>query len=727
MATLLHRLGRTAFRCRLRFLTGWLALLFLVGGAFAAYGSHLDSEATIPGSESQEGIDLLERSLPEATGVTAQLVFAAPPGKTVDDPAHKARIRDAVREARSAPQVAEVTDPFKTGSISADRRTALAQVLYPIKRDVLEDSSVTALEDIAATARSGGLRAEVGGTVYSTAGMEAGVGEAIGVGVALVVLVLTFGSLLAAGLTLLTAVAGLAIGLLGLMLVSNVATISDTAPSLALMVGLAVGIDYTLFIGSRHRSQLAEGMAAEESAARAVATAGGAVVFAGLTVIVALAGLSVVGIPFLTVMGLAAALTVLMAVAAAITLFPALLGLAGERLRPRPGSRAGRPGRAGAGGLRWARLVTRRPLVTIPVVLLALGAMALPALRLDLAMPDNGTADPASTQRKAYDLISDAFGPGSNGRLLILVQTRGGDPVRAADRVAGGLDIRGVKSIGDPERGGDGRTAVVNLVPEQGPRSEATQGLVRRIRARTPALGAAADARVLVTGSTPAAIDVSDRLRDSLPPFTAVVVGLSLLLLLLVFRSVLVPIKAAAGFLLSAGAAFGAVVAVFQWGWLARLFGVATTGPVFSFMPIVVIAVLFGLAMDYQVFLVSRIREEHVHTGRPREAVLTGARHTGRVITAAALIMFAVFASFVTTDDLTLKPIALGLAAGVLADAFLVRMTLVPAVLALTGKAAWWIPRRLDRILPDLDIEGARLGRPAAHADPAAEPVAPSR
>ncbi|WP_242888241.1 MMPL family transporter [Actinomadura litoris] len=730
MATLLYRLGRTAFRYRLRFLTGWLALLFLIGGAFAAYGSHLDSEATIPGSESQEGIDLLERSLPEATGVTAQLVFAAPPGKTVDDPAYKARIRGAVREAHSAPQVAEVTDPFKTRSISVDRRTALAQVLYPIKRDVLEDSSVTALEDIAATARSGGLRAEVGGTVYSTAGMEAGVGEAIGVGVALVVLVLTFGSLPAAGLTLLTAVAGLAIGLLGLMLVSNIATISDTAPSLALMVGLAVGIDYALFIGSRHRSQLAEGMAAEESAARAVATAGGAVVFAGLTVIVALAGLSVVGIPFLTVMGLAAALTVLMAVAAAITLFPALLGLAGERLRPRPGSRAGRPGRAGAGGLRWARLVTRRPLITIPVVLLALGAMALPALRLDLAMPDNGTADPASTQRRAYDLISDAFGPGSNGRLLILVQTRGGDPVRAADRVAGGLDIRGVKSISDPERGGDGRTAVVNLVPEQGPRSEATQGLVRRIRARTPALGAAADARVLVTGSTPAAIDVSDRLRDSLPPFTAVVVGLSLLLLLLVFRSVLVPIKAAAGFLLSAGAAFGAVVAVFQWGWLARLFGVATTGPVFSFMPIVVIAVLFGLAMDYQVFLVSRIREEHVHTGRPREAVLTGARHTSRVITAAALIMFAVFASFVTTDDLTLKPIALGLAAGVLADAFLVRMTLVPAVLALTGKAAWWIPHWLDRTLPDLDIEGARLGRPAAHADPAdpaAEPVAPSR
>ncbi|TDC55290.1 MMPL family transporter [Actinomadura sp. KC345] len=715
MSTLLYRLGRTAFRHRFRFLAGWLLLLLLAGGGLAAFGSHLDSEATIPGSQSQQGIDLLERSLPEATGVTAQLVFAAPPGTTIDDPAHRARIQSTVREAAAAPQVAEATDPFRTGTVSADRRTALAQVLYPIKRDVLEDSSVTALEDVAAAARLGGLRAEVGGTVYSTAGMHLGIGEVIGLVVAVIVLVVTFGSLLAAGLTLTTAITGLVIGLLGLMLVSNIATVSDTAPSLALMVGLAVSIDYALFIGSRHRTQLTDGMGAEESAARATATAGGAVVFAGLTVVIALAGLAVVGIPFLTVMGLAAALTVLMAVAAAITLLPALLGLAGERLRPKSRARIARPQRVGAGGLRWARLVTRRPLLTIPVVLLALGAMALPALKLDLAMPDNGTADPASTQRKAYDLISDAFGPGNNGRLLVLVHTRRGDPVRAAAQIGNGLDLPGVVSISDPEPGTDGRTAVLNLVPEQGPRTQATQRLVRDIRARTHALGAAAGAQVLVTGSTPAAIDVSDRLRDSLAPFTAIVVGLSLLLLLLVFRSVLVPVKAAAGFLLSAGAAFGAVVAVFQWGWLAEAFGVATTGPVFSFMPIVVIAVLFGLAMDYQVFLVSRIREEHVSTGRPREAVLTGSRHTTRVITAAALIMFAVFAGFVTTDDLTLKPIALGLAAGILADALLVRMTLIPAVLTLTGHSAWWLPRWVGRLLPDLDIEGAALtARPRA-------------
>lgn len=732
MATLLHRLGRTAFRHRARFLAGWLLLLALTAGGLVAAGSHLDSEATIPGAESQRGIDVLERALPAATGVTAQLVFAAPPGATVDDPVHRARIGAAVREAAAAPQVAEATDPFQNGAVSADRRTALAQVLYPIKRDALDDSSVTALEDIAAKARADGLRAEVGGSVYSTAGMHAGIGEGIGVAVAVAVLVLTFGSLLAAGLTLLTAITGLAIGLLGVLLASSIATVSSTAPSLALMIGLAVGIDYALFVGSRHRTQLAAGMDAEESAARATATAGTAVVFAGLTVVIALAGLAVVGIPFLTVMGLAAALTVLMAVAAAITLLPALLGLAGERLRPASGSRTARrtgpdarPGGPGGGGLRWARLVTRRPLVTIPVVLLALAAMALPALKLDLAMPDNGTADPVSTQRKAYDLISGAFGPGSNGRLLVLVRTRDADPVRAAGTVAAGLHLPGVVSVGAPEPGTDGRTAVVTLVPAQGPRSEATRRLVRDIRSRTPRLGAAADAEVLVTGSTPAAIDVSDRLKGSLPPFTALVVGLSLLLLLLVFRSVVVPVKAAAGFLLSAGAAFGAVVAVFQDGVLASLFGVATTGPVFSFMPIVVIAVLFGLAMDYQVFLVSRIREEYVRTCLPRDAVLTGARHSGRVITAAALIMLSVFAGFVTTDDLTLKPIALGLAAGILADAFLVRMTLVPAVLALAGEGAWWLPSWLDRLLPRLDVEGAALQAREPAAEEAGEPVAP--
>ena len=724
MASLLHSLGRAAFRRRGRFLACWLLLIALVGGGLGTYGSYLDSEATIPGSQSQEGIDVLEKSLPSSTGVTAQLVFVAPKGERVTDAAHRAVIRETVRKAAKAPQAERAVDPFQAKSVSGDGRTALAQVLYPIKRDALEDSSVTALEEIAESARDGGLRAEVGGTIYSTAGMSPGIGEVIGLVVAVLVLVLTFGSLLAAGLPLLTALIGLATGLLGLLLVSNIATVSSTAPSLALMVGLAVGIDYALLILSRHREQLAAGMDAEESTARATATAGSAVVYAGLTVIIALAGLTVVGIPFLSVMGLAAAGTVLMAVAVAITLLPALLGLAGERIRPKPGSRADRRERAAShsgrnGGERWARLVTRRPLITVLTVVLGLAAVAIPAFQLSLAMPDNGTAAPESTQRKAYDQISEAFGPGNNGRLLVLVQATHGDPESAAADVTAGLEragLPGIASIGAPQLGRDGRTAILTVVPENGPREEKTEQLVRDMRAATPALGAKAGADILVTGSTAAAIDVSDRLRDSLLPFGAIVVGFALLLLLLVFRSVVIPVKAAVGFLLSLGAALGTVVAVFQWGWLAGLLGVATTGPVFSFMPIVLIAVLFGLAMDYEVFLVSRMREEYAHTGRHHEAVVAGSRHASRVVTAAALIMFSVFASFVTTEDLTLKPIALGLAVGIVIDAFLVRMTLVPAVLALVGKRAWWLPRPLDRVLPDLDIDGGTLGSPEPEA-----------
>ncbi|MEV6166243.1 MMPL family transporter [Streptomyces sp. NPDC052052] len=726
MATLLYSLGRAAFRHRGRFLAGWLLLIALVGGGLVMFGSQLDSEATIPGSQSQKGIDVLEKSLPSSTGVTAQIVFVAPKGSTVDDPDHRTVIEKTVAAAGKAPQVETAVDPFEVQSVSADRRTALAQVLYPIKRDALEDSSVAALEKIAFDARSSGLRAEVGGTIYSTAGLEVGTGEVIGLVVAVLVLVITFGSLPAAGLPLLSALVGLVVGLVGLLLVSNVATVSSTAPSLALMVGLAVGIDYALLILSRHRTQLANGMDAQESAARATGTAGSAVVFAGLTVIIALSGLTVVGIPFLSVMGLAAAGTVLMAVLVAITLLPALFGFAGTRLKPRPGSRAARRERDTADsagrsmGERWARIVTRRPLVTVVAVVLGLGAMALPASQLTLAMPDNGTAAPESTQRKAYDLISDAFGPGRNGRLIVLVRTERTDPEAAARQVAAGidrLDLPEVLSVSSPQAGTDGRTAIVTVVPKAGPRAEETVQLVRDIRAVTPGLGEKAEAEVLVTGSTAAAIDVSDRLSDSLIPFAAIVVGLALLLLLFVFRSIVVPVKAAVGFLLSVGAAFGAVVAVFQWGWLADRFGVPTTGPVFSFMPIVLMAVLFGLAMDYEVFLVSRMREEYVRTGRHGESVIAGSRYASRVVTAAALIMFSVFASFVTAEDLTLKPIALGLAVGIVVDAFLVRMALVPALLALVGKGAWWLPRWLDRLLPDLDVEGAELDSPKPHED----------
>jgi RND superfamily putative drug exporter len=746
MATLLARLGRASYRQRGLVSVAWLAVLGAVVALLVTVGGSFDDRFTIPGSESQEALDQLNEASPGVGGVGAEIVFVAPEGATVADPAVAGAIAQVVAAAEQAPQVASVIDPYESQALSPDGRAALAAVQFDVPREELDGSSLDALRESTDAASDAGLEVAVGGNAFGTTTVHIGATEFIGVAVAVLVLVLTFGSLLAAGMNLLTSLIGVGVGMGGLLLASNLVTLSSTAPTLALMIGLAVGIDYTLFILSRHRTQLATGMDPEESAARATGTAGSAVVFAGLTVVIALSGLSVVGIPFLTVMGVGAAGTVLIAVLVALTLLPALLGFAGRRLAPKPGSRAARReqadaeadatgGIAGSAGARWARLVTRRPLLTVVGVLAGLAVLAIPAPQLQLALPDNSSAAPETSQRQAYDLISEHFGPGLNGPLVVLVE--GLQPATAQQSVGSIAAAIGGTPTGTPGgfRGGlddvayampsllpDGTTALVTVIPESGPQDEATNALVADLRDLAPALEAETGAGLAVTGQTAVAIDVSDRLADALLPFALVVVGLALLLLLLVFRSILVPVKAAVGFLLSVGASFGAVVAVFQWGWLADLFGVPATGPVISFLPVILMAVLFGLAMDYEVFLVSRMREEYVHGAAPREAVVTGARHAARVVVAAALIMFSVFASFVTIDDVIVKAIAFGLAVGILVDAFVVRMTLVPAVLALLGRSAWWLPRWLDRVLPDLDVEGARLGA-AAPTTPAREPV----
>ncbi|WP_369232362.1 MMPL family transporter [Streptomyces sp. R21] len=729
MASLLYRLGRGAFRHRRSVLAAWLAVLAAVIACLVAFGGQTDDEFTIPGSESQQAMDTLRASLPSAAGTSAQIVFVAPKGHEITEPRYASVVSATMAKADKAPQVAAVTDPIQSRTISPEHTTALGQVRYQVGKADLADTSLPALEKTTQAAKDAGLTVEVGGSAYgSGAGSEGGHSkELLGLVVALCVLAITFGSLFAAGMPLLTAVTGVATTLLGLQALTGVFTVSSTAPSLASMLGLAVGIDYALFILSRHRSQLATGMDTEESAATATATAGSAVVFAGLTVVIALAGLAVVRIPFLTVMGIAGAASVLIAVAVAITLLPALMGFTGERLRPKPGSRADRRERAahGAGhsakrafGERWGALAIRRPLVTLVTVLVGLLALAAPARDLQLALPDNGSAPAASGQRKAYDIVSDSFGPGFNGPLMILADTSGAkDPQQATAALTKDLkETPGVATVGRAQLTKDG-DAVIQVVPKTGPEDEKTKDLVEHIRDEAPDWQEKTGADVSVTGTTAVGIDVSARLADSLLPFALVVVGLSLLLLLLVFRSLVVPLKASLGFLLSVAATFGAVVAVFQWGWLAGLLGVAETGPVVSILPILVMAVLFGLAMDYEMFLVSRMREAYVHGAGPREAILSGSRHASRVVTAAALIMFGVFASFVPGGSSMLKPIAFALAFGVLVDAVVVRMTLVPAVLALVGRAAWWLPKWLDRLLPDVDIEGERLSRAATAAE----------
>ncbi|MEO6879406.1 MAG: MMPL family transporter [Mycobacteriaceae bacterium] len=718
MATALARLGRFAFRRRRTVLAAWLVLLVLAGGAALAFKGPTDNQFTIPGTESQQALDVLSAQLPTATEASADVVFAPPAGETVQDPKVQAAINDVLARAKAIPG-AKVTPPSKTGIAAPDGTLVVARVTVDKPVDEVTPADRTALEATATQARADGVQVEFGGQLFGGGTPGVSATEGIGVVVAFLVLIVTFGSLAAAGMPLLTGIIGVGIGLGGLTALSGVITLSSTAPILALMLGLAVGIDYSLFIVSRHRAQLAAGMDLEASTARATGTAGSAVVFAGLTVIIALSGFAVVGIPFLTVMGLGAAATVAVTVGVALTLVPAMLGFAGDRLRPKPGSRAARRATGQTMGARWVGGVIRRPVVAVVVCVLALGVMAIPALSLQLGLPSAATAAPDSTQRKAYDLIAERVGPGVNGPLTVVVQTEAGSSAQAAaaaltKSLTGSQDVAAVQP--SPALPGD-TLAIVSVVPGSGPDTPATSELVQRIRSSVGPVEQSTRSQISVTGQTALGIDVSSSLSSALPVFILVVVGLALLLLGIVFRSIVVPIKAALGFLLTVGASLGAVVAVFQWGWLSSVFGVNATGPIISFLPVLMVGILFGLAMDYQVFLVSRMREDFVGGAEALAAVRSGFGAGARVVTAAALIMASVFSGFVLADDTIIKPIGFALALGVLLDAFVVRMTFVPAVMALFGTHAWWFPRWLDRIVPRLDIEGEALGEPGTSAD----------
>ena len=705
MASFLYRLGRFAFRRRWLVVGLWLAILAVaVTGAAALSGPTSDS-VRIPGTPSQQAIDLLQERFPQASagGATARMVFAAPAGQRLTGTATKADIERIVAELRRAPQVAAVTDPFQSGAVDPAGTIGFAQATYRVPAEELTDGDRSALTGIADRARESGLGVEVGGDALQPPN-EQGLGEVIGVAVAAVVMVITFGSLVAAGLPLLTALLGIGIGIGVITAATGFIDLSSTTPILALMLGLAVAIDYALFIVSRYREELGEGREPQEAAGRAVGTAGSAVVFAGLTVVIALAALSVVGVPLLTQMGLAAAFTVAIAVVIALTLLPAMLGFAGRRV-------LGKTSRNQHGtttrGTRWARAITRRPVVALLVAVAALGIVAIPALDLRLGMPDDGNAAPATTQRKAYELLATGFGAGFNGPLTVVVDTPAGAAKATAEEVARKVTgLPGVTAAATSAVNPAGDTALLTVIPASGPGDDATKDLVQAVRNLD---GTVAGASISVTGLTAINIDVSTKLGDALIPYLAIVVGLAFMLLMLVFRSVLVPIKATLGFLLSVAATFGAVVAVFQWGWAAELLGVERTGPITSFLPIVLIGIVFGLAMDYQVFLVTRMREDHVHGAAPREAVVTGFGHGARVVTAAAIIMTSVFAGFILSPDPIIKSFGFSLAAAVLFDAFVVRMTIVPAVMTLLGRAAWWLPRWLDRLLPDVDVEGEKL------------------
>ncbi|QQM45601.1 MMPL family transporter [Streptomyces liliifuscus] len=728
MASRLYTWGQWAVRRRGRVMAVWLLLLAVVGGLGITLHGKVTNEFSVPGIESQKAQDLLEEKFPTAAGGVARVVFAAPEDGTLTEPKADAAVTASLKKAADVPGVVNVSDPARTGTVSESQRIGYADVLFRQSADSVPETSKDALSEAMAQARDVGLEVEFGGSAMQPKTEVGGPAEIVGVMIAFAVLALALGSLIAAGLPLVTAVVGVAIGVLGVQFVSRFLEMTSTATVLALMIGLAVGIDYALFILSRHREQLADpDTDVEDSIARAVATAGSAVVFAGATVIIALAALAVTGIPFLTIMGLAAAVTVLLAVLIAITLVPAVLGLFGERLRPRA-RRTERTkdtesaestkdtqstGRAaGSWGLAWARVVTRKPLIVLLVGVIGMLALALPARDLRLGLPSYASQPSDSTQHKSYDLLSEGFGPGFNATLTAVVDTSG---IPAAERTATVTDLRtalarepGVAAVAPPVTNPDSTLAVVAVVPKTGPDAQATTDLVHRLRDNAPAM-AKAGGTLYIAGATAAAIDVAGKLSDALPLFIAIIVILALILLTVAFRSLLVPVKAALGFLLSVAAALGATVWVFQNGHLNGVLDIPSAGPVTSFLPVLLIGVLFGLAMDYEVFLVSRMREHYEHTGSASEAITHGVARSGRVVSAAALIMVAVFGGFVFNHDPIIKSIGFALAFGVFIDAFVVRMTLVPAAMALLGRHAWGLPDWLDRITPDVDIEGAKL------------------
>ncbi|MFG2650915.1 MMPL family transporter [Streptomyces sp. NPDC048436] len=729
MATFLYKLGRLAFRRRHFVALIWVALLTLAGVGAASAPTAASSSFSIPGTEAQKAFDLLEERVPEASadGASARVVFKAPDGEKVTDPAAKAEIQKTVSALKSgSDEVASAADPFQAKTVSKDGSTAYSSVSYKVSSMELTEESRDALEKTTDDARESGLTVEVGGDALQ-AMPETGATEVIGIAIAAVVLIITFGSLIAAGLPLLTALIGVGIGVSSITALASALDLGTTTSTLAMMIGLAVGIDYALFIVSRYRGELADGRDREDAAGRAVGTAGSAVVFAGLTVVIALVGLAVVNIPMLTKMGFAAAGTVVIAVLIALTLIPALLGYAGKKVKPMGekskllggGKKKAAGAEAGAEqakpkdnlGTRWARFVVRRPLTVLLIGVIGLGAAALPVSSLELGLPDDGSQPTSTTQRKAYDLVSDGFGPGFNGPLMTVADLKDSDdPKAAAGEIRTTISkLDDVLTVAPPMINKAGDTAIISVVPSSKPSGIETENLVHSIRDAGGEIKSDTGASVMVTGATAMNIDVSEKLNDALVPYLALVVGLAFLLLIVVFRSILVPLKAALGFLLSVLAALGAVVAVFQWGWLGSLFGVEQTGPIMSMMPIFMVGVVFGLAMDYEVFLVTRMREAYVHGERPGQAIVTGFRHGARVVSAAAVIMMAVFAGFIGSSEQMVKMIGFGLAIAVFFDAFIVRMALVPAVLALLGKKAWWLPTWLDRALPNVDVEGEGL------------------
>ncbi len=750
MAKFLYRLGRGSYKRWPLVMALWLVAMVSVGAVAFTMSEPTSDEFTIPGIPSEEAGDLQQELFPGAADAfdqaTVNVVVFAPEGETLADEDNSAAVDALIAELATIDQVppdvllnpaiagpeqtqqivdqkVEAGAPFEAAEqdasavspLSEDGRIGVMSFAFGVETvtEVLpatQDAVLDALD----VARDAGLQAEANGQGMTSLAPPGLTAEAIGIGVALIVLVLTFGSLVAAGLPILSALIGVAIGITGITAATAFTDgIGSTTPVLASMIGLAVGIDYALFILARYRSEMERTSNRSEAVGLAVGTAGSAVVFAGLTVLIALSALAVVGIPFLTAMGLAAAATVFIAVLVALTLLPAVLGLVKSRAFGAV-VRKHEPKRDADlaivnNGVRWARLIGRRPIIATLIVVIGLGGLAIPLKDLYLAFPTDSTASTDTSARKASDLISGAFGPGREAPLLAVVDAR---DVPEADRGAAFGEVAawageqsGVVNAQVAVTNEEGTGAQVLITPAAAPDDPATQDLLTALRSTEADTEASTGADLGITGLTAVTTDVSDRLNDALPVYLALVIGLAFILLVVVFRSILVPLTATLGFLLSVLATLGATVLVFQEGF----FGLLDKQPIISFLPIFVIGVVFGLAMDYQVFLVTRMREAKVQGMSSRDAIVDGFRNSARVVVAAAVIMTSVFGAFVFLDDPIISTIGFALAVAVVFDAFIIRMTLIPALLFIFGDAAWWMPKWLDRIVPKVDVEGETL------------------
>ncbi|MFF3291479.1 MMPL family transporter [Streptomyces sp. NPDC003023] len=718
-------IARWCVRHRLVVVLLWLLTLGGTAAAAAVAGTAYSNDYEVPGTESGRATALLDEGFHGRGGDSDTIVWHTDSG-SVRDPDIEKRMAAMLDDVAELDGISFVASPYGSegaSQISPDSRTAFAHVTFDQPVEDIPEAQARAVVDIAEAARSDGVAVELGGSAIALTEAPGGhLAETVGVAVAAVVLFLAFGSLAASVLPIATALVSVGTAYAGIVLLGHVMTVADFAPMLGLLIGLGVGIDYALFIVTRHRRGLRSGMPVERAALDAVATTGRAVVFAGATVCIALLGMLILRLGFLNGVAIAASLTVVLTVVASVTLLPALLSFIGMRAlsgreRRRLAALGPRPELPTGFAARWSAFVERRPRLLGAVAAAVMLVLALPTLSLHLGTSDQGNGPATATTRQSYDLLAEGFGPGVNGPLTLVADLEGPDDHVAMDRLRHDLQATdGVSSVGPVTYNGSGDTAVLTVVPESAPQSKATSELVDRLRSDViPVAENGTSLQVHVGGVTAGYDDFADVIIGKLPLFVGVVVALGCVLLLLAFRSVGIPLKAAAMNVLAVASAFGVVVAIFQWGWGSESLGLGSAGPVEPFLPVIMVSVLFGLSMDYQVFLVSRMYEEWLETGDNRRAVRVGLAETSRVINSAAVIMISVFLAFVLSGDRVIAMFGIGLAAAVALDAFVLRTLLVPALMHMLGGANWWLPRWLDRLLPRISIEKP-ASREAAHA-----------